>query len=45
MKEQKNYQNKRKANHSEEIIILDKEHEAEKRDLLQGLDLEPGLSA
>ncbi len=45
MKEQKNYQNKRKANHSEEIIILDKEHEAEKRDLLKGLDLEPGLSA
>ena len=37
MKEQKNYQNKRKANHSEEIIILDQEHEAEKRDLLQGL--------
>ena len=37
MKEQKNYQNKRKANHSEEIIILDQEHEAEKRDLLQGI--------
>ena len=36
MKEQQNYQNKRKENHSEEVIILDQEHEAEEPDLLQG---------
>lgn len=37
MKEQKYYQNKRKVNHSEEVIILDQEHEAQEPDLLQGL--------